>query len=416
MEPGSPSSTNLLNNALARFPALSHRNFRLIWFGQMVSFAGTQMQSIAINWQIYLLTNSALFLGLVGISRLVPILIFSMFGGIVADTHDRRKIMFVTQTTMMLSATALGLLTFLHVENPVFILLLTGVTAAASAFDAPARQSLTPNIVPREHLMNAMSLNNMMVQVASIAGPALGGFVIAGLGVSAVYWFNAASFLAVILALAAMRLEGLPQRNRANVNFASLIEGLRFVRHNSMVLSTMLLDFFATFFASANALMPVFAKDILHVGAEGLGILYSAESIGALIAGTGVSILGEMRRKGRTLLLAVGVYGLATALYGFSGNFFLSILFLMLVGAGDAVSTILRATIRQVITPDELRGRMTAANMIFFMGGPQLGNFEAGLLAATIGAPLSVVVGGVATVLFVALVAWQYPQLRRYDA
>lgn len=374
------------------------------------------MQSIAINWQIYLLTNSALFLGLVGISRLVPILIFSMFGGIVADTHDRRKIMFVTQTTMMLSATALGLLTFLHVENPVFILLLTGVTAAASAFDAPARQSLTPNIVPREHLMNAMSLNNMMVQVASIAGPALGGFVIAGLGVSVVYWFNAASFLAVILALAAMRLEGLPQRNRANVNFASLIEGLRFVRHNSMVLSTMLLDFFATFFASANALMPVFAKDILHVGAEGLGILYSAESIGALIAGTGVSILGEMRRKGRTLLLAVGVYGLATALYGFSGNFFLSILFLMLVGAGDAVSTILRATIRQVITPDELRGRMTAANMIFFMGGPQLGNFEAGLLAATIGAPLSVVVGGVATVLFVALVAWQYPQLRRYDA
>lgn len=374
------------------------------------------MQSIAINWQIYLLTNSALFLGLVGISRLVPILIFSMFGGIVADTHDRRKIMFVTQTTMMLSATALGLLTFLHVENPVFILLLTGVTAAASAFDAPARQSLTPNIVPREHLMNAMSLNNMMVQVASIAGPALGGFVIAGLGVSAVYWFNAASFLAVILALAAMRLEGLPQRNRANVNFASLIEGLRFVRHNSMVLSTMLLDFFATFFASANALMPVFAKDILHVGAEGLGILYSAESIGALIAGTGVSILGEMRRKGRTLLLAVGVYGLATALYGFSGNFFLSILFLMLVGAGDAVSTILRATIRQVITPDELRGRMTAANMIFFMGGPQLGNFEAGLLAATIGAPLSVVVGGVATVMFVALVAWQYPQLRRYDA
>lgn len=374
------------------------------------------MQSIAINWQIYLLTNSALFLGLVGISRLVPILIFSMFGGIVADTHDRRKIMFVTQTTMMLSATALGLLTFLHVENPFFILLLTGVTAAASAFDAPARQSLTPNIVPREHLMNAMSLNNMMVQVASIAGPALGGFVIAGLGVSAVYWFNAASFLAVILALAAMRLEGLPQRNRANVNFASLIEGLRFVRHNSMVLSTMLLDFFATFFASANALMPVFAKDILHVGAEGLGILYSAESIGALIAGTGVSILGEMRRKGRTLLLAVGVYGLATALYGFSGNFFLSILFLMLVGAGDAVSTILRATIRQVITPDELRGRMTAANMIFFMGGPQLGNFEAGLLAATIGAPLSVVVGGVATVLFVALVAWQYPQLRRYDA
>lgn len=374
------------------------------------------MQSIAINWQIYLLTNSALFLGLVGISRLVPILIFSMFGGIVADTHDRRKIMFVTQTTMMLSATALGLLTFLHVENPFFILLLTGVTAAASAFDAPARQSLTPNIVPREHLMNAMSLNNMMVQVASIAGPALGGFVIAGLGVSAVYWFNAASFLAVILALAAMRLEGLPQRNRANVNFASLIEGLRFVRHNSMVLSTMLLDFFATFFASANALMPVFAKDILHVGAEGLGILYSAESIGALIAGTGVSILGEMRRKGRTLLLAVGVYGLATALYGFSGNFFLSILFLMLVGAGDAVSTILRATIRQVITPDELRGRMTAANMIFFMGGPQLGNFEAGLLAATIGAPLSVVVGGVATVMFVALVAWQYPQLRRYDA
>jgi MFS family permease len=413
MESG-PSS-NLFNNTFARFPALSHRNYRLMWSGQLVSFAGSQMQTIAINWQIYLLTNSPLFLGLVGISRLVPIVIFSMFGGIIADTHDRRKIMFVTQSTMMLSAAALGLITFLHFENPYLILLLAGVTAAAAAFDAPARQSLVPNIVPREHLMNAMSLNSMMVQVASIAGPALGGFVIAGLGVSAVYWFNAVSFLAVLLALAAMKLDGLPARNRAQVNFASLVEGLSFVRRNSMVLSTMLLDFFATFFASANALMPVFAKDILHVGAEGLGILYSAESIGALIAGTGVSILGELRRKGRTLLIAVGVYGVATALYGFSGNFFLSILFLMLVGAGDAVSTILRATIRQVITPDELRGRMTAANMVFFMGGPQLGNFEAGLLAAAIGAPLSVIAGGVATVLFVALVAWRYPQLREYD-
>jgi MFS family permease len=295
------------------------------------------------------------------------------------------------------------------------ILSLTALGAAGAAFDNPARQSLIPNLVPSERLANAVSLNTLMFQVGTIVGPALGGVVIAELGVGSVYWLNALTFGAVIVALAMMSFKEDPDRLRSKINAASFFEGLKFVRSNRIILSTMLLDFFATFFASATALLPIFARDILHVGPKGLGMLYAAEAVGAVITGFGMSLVGDPKRKGRVLLISVALYGVATAIYGFSTNYALSLLLLGLVGAGDTVSTVLRSTIRQMATPDHIRGRMTSVNMIFFMGGPQLGNLEAGLLAAAIGAGPSVVVGGVATVAVVALTAWRFPKLRRYE-
>jgi MFS family permease len=323
--------------------------------------------------------------------------------------------MLITQSVAMLSAVGLALATGLGVATPAIILALTGVTAAASAFDGPARQSLIPNLVPPEHLTNAISLNTMMFQAATIIGPALSGFTIAHFDVEVVYWSNAASFLAVIAALAAMKVVEAKRTGTAKVDLASLFEGLKFVRQNTIIFSTMLLDFFATFFSSATALLPIFARDVLHVGPEGLGLLYSAESVGSLVTGLIVSMMGDLRRKGRLLLTSVALYGLATAIYGFSTSFILSLVLLALVGAGDSVSTVLRSTIRQQVTPDHIRGRMTAVNMIFFMGGPQLGNMEAGLLAAWVGAPFSVVIGGVATVIVVGVTAWLFPQLRNHD-
>lgn len=402
------------NTRRSPFAALQHRDFRLLWMGQLVSQAGTQMQMVAINWHIYILTGSALALGLVGLMRVVPIIVFSLIGGVFADAHDRRRVLMFTQSAMMLFAATLGLVTNLGWVSAAVIYLLAALTAAAVAFDSPARQSLAPNLVPKEHLTNALSLNNIMHQTAAIVGPGLAGFTIAWQGVGAVYWINAASFLAVLFALALIRTPTQQNQGAARITLSALSEGIHFVRRSKIILSTMLLDFFATFFSSASALLPIFARDILQVGPQGLGILYSAQSSGAVAAGAGMSLVGSIKRKGGVVLGAVAIYGTATALYGMSQSFTLSVIFLALVGAADTVSTILRNTIRQLATPDHLRGRMTSVNMIFVMGGPQLGNLEAGIVAALIGAPFSVITGGVATVITVAAVAWLAPQFRSY--
>ncbi len=408
------STTSTSSVRLSPLVALQHRDFRLLWIGQMISFAGSQMQTITLNWHIYALTNSAVALGLIGLTRVVPIIVFSLVGGVFADARDRRRVLLVTQTLLMLVAAVLGIVTMTGWVTAPMIYGLAALAAAVGAFDGPARQALVPNLVPKEHLTNALSLNNMMAQVASIAGPALAGFVIAGFGIAAVYWINAVSFLAVLVALVLMRTPAQENAGAANVTVNALTEGIRFVWKTPIIAATMLLDFFATFFSSASALLPIFARDILRVGPEGLGILYSAEATGALVAGVGVASLGDIKRKGVVLLIAIACYGAATAFYGSSQWFALSFLFLALVGASDTVSTILRNTIRQLATPDELRGRMTSVNMMFFMGGPQLGNLEAGILAALIGAPLSVITGGIATIALVALTAWAVPPLRHY--
>lgn len=399
---------------LSPFVALTHRDFRLMWFGELISQAGTQMQTVAINWHVYVLTGSAVALGLTGLMRVVPIIVFSLTGGMFADAHDRRRLLLVTQSAMMVFAGILALVTAGGGASVAVIYALAALTAAASAFDNPARKALPPNLVPKEHLTNAVSLNSIMHQTASILGPALAGFVIAWLGIAAVYWINAISFLAVLIALTLMRTPTQQAREAVRITPAAFIDGIRFVGRSHILMSTMLLDFLATFFSSASALIPIFASDILRVGPQGLGILYAAESTGAVGAGVGMSLLGNVKKKGLILLLAIMVYGTATVLYGMSNIFILSLLFLMLVGAGDAVSAILRNTIRQVVTPDHLRGRMSGVLQIFIQGGPQLGELEAGIAAALIGAPLSVITGGVATVILVAATSWLVPQLRNY--
>lgn len=397
-----------------RFPALASRDFRLLWLGQVISISGSQMQNVAIAYEIYQRTGSKAMLGMVGLARIVPIVIFALVGGVIADSYRRRTIMMVTQATMMAAAVCLALLNEVGSSSALLILLLTSVTAAAGAFDGPARQALMPSLVPPQHFANAVSLSTMVFQTSMIVGPAVGGLILKHSAISMVYWTNAGTFLAVIGALFLMRpVERVEKSGRPGLQ--ALLDGLRFVRESRIVWSTMLLDFFATFFATATALLPVFAVDVLHVDAGGLGLLYAAEAVGSLIAGIALSLIGDFGRKGKVLLLSVALYGAATAIFGLSENFYLSLLMLGFVGAGDAVSTVIRQTIRQLSTPDHIRGRMTSINMIFFMGGPQLGNLEAGLVAAAVGAPLAVVTGGVAVVLLVGWTAIRYPILRHHD-
>ena len=403
------------------FPALRHRDFTLLWIGQLLSFSGSRMQTAAILWHVSLLAapeRKGIALGLVGAVQVVPIIAFSILSGVVADALDRRKVMLATQTAMALLAAALAALTFagLHTVWPIY--LLAALSSAAASFDGPARQALIPNLVPREHLANAIGLNTLMFQFASVAGPTLAGLVIAGPGIAWVYAVNAVSFLMVIAALLLMRARppasggGGPA---ARITWAAAREGLRFVFAQPIVRSTMLLDFVATFFASATALLPIFAQDILHVGARGYGWLYAAPSVGAALAGLVMAYaIDRIERRGAVLLWAVAAYGAATVVFGISRSFWLTLLCLAAVGAADTVSTVIRNIVRQLETPDELRGRMTGVNMVFFMGGPQLGELEAGVAAQLFGATASVVSGGIGCLLATAVVARREERLRQY--
>jgi MFS family permease len=345
--------------------------------------------------------------------RVVPILVFSLLGGMVADARDRRRLLLLTQSALAAVALGLAALTASGRASVGGIYLLTALGAAAIAFDNPARQALIPALVPREHLPNAFALNSTGFQVATICGPMLAGLVIGRVGTAAAYLINAVSFGAVIVAL--LRLRYRPAEPTSGpVGLDSLKEGLRFVWGTPILVSTMTLDFFATFFSSASALLPIFARDILKVGPQGYGLLAAAPAVGSLLAGSTMTVLPPLRRQGRVLLWSVVFYGLATIGFGLSPSFTLSALFLAATGASDTVSTVLRQTIRQTVTPDRLRGRMVSVNMIFFMGGPQLGELEAGLVAAWLGAPFSVVSGGVGCLLAAAIVARLAPGLRDY--
>ncbi len=399
--------------------ALRHRNFRLLWLGQLVSMAGSMMQSAAMLWHVSLLVPPAqrgVALGMVGLVRVLPIIGCSLVAGVFADAHDRRRLMLVTQAGMAVSAALLAWLSFCGSHALWAVYALAAAGSAFAAFDNPARNALIPALVPREVLPGAISLNSIMFQTAAIAGPALAGLVIAVWGVGWAYAFNAVSFLCVIAALVAMRdVPGRPEGTAAKVELRSALDGLRFVFGAPLIRSTMLLDFFATFFASATALLPIFAQDVLHVGAHGYGWLAAAPSVGAVVASlVMVRAIHRIERRGAVLLWAVAVYGLTTVAFGFSRVFALTFLCLALSGAADTVSMVIRQVVRQLTTPDHIRGRMTSVNMVFFMGGPQLGELEAGLVAGAFGAPVSVITGGLGCIAAVAWVAARTPQLRAY--
>jgi MFS family permease len=402
--------------------ALRHRNFRLLWIGLALSFTGTFMQQAALLWHVSLLVEPGrrgIALGLVGLVKVVPIVLFSIVAGVAADVFDRRRLMLITQAGGAIVASALAALAFAGIQTTWPIYVLAAVSSSVGAFDPPARQALVPMLVPRSDLPNAINLNTAMVQGASVAGPAIGGLVIAIGGVGWAYAVNAISFLFVIVALVMMRDVPSTDRStphaRSEMSMAAAKDGLRFVFNAPIIRSSMLLDFFATFFASAMALLPIFAQDILQVGARGYGLLAAAPAAGAL-AGSAAMLAGSHRltHQGRTLIWAVVAYGLATVVFGFSRTFWVTFACLAASGAADAVSMVIRNLIRQLETPDAMRGRMVGVNMIFFMGGPQLGELEAGLVAQAFGAPFSVITGGFGCLIATAAIAKATPQLWEY--
>lgn len=393
--------------------SLRHPDFFRLWSGLGVSQIGSQVTQVAVAYQLYQLTHSPLSLGLVGLFRFLPILLSSLLAGQLADSRDRRRLMLVTQGTMLVNASAMAVLTLSGRTTPTAIYVFVFVSGLAFAFDAPARHALVPNLVSAEELPNALSLNITVFQLATVIGPGLGGQLLIVGGPALAYALDAVSFAVLIFQLWRLEYRARVVEKPLVVSLDAFRDGLRFMASRPELLWLMVLDFVATFFAGSLLLLPLYADQLLHVGVRGLGSLYAAPAVGAVLASLVMASRPPLRRQGAVVVVSVVAYGAAVALFGASRSFPLSLMLLALSGAADTVSMVVRNTVRQLRTPDALRGRMTALNQLFFVGGPQLGEVEAGVVAKLTSAQVSVVSGGVLCVLAaLALGRWATPLLR----
>ncbi len=395
--------------------AFAHRDFNLFQSARLFSILGMQMQSVAIGWQIYSITRRPLDLAWVGLAQFFPAACLSLITGHVADRFPRRTILLICHAAMATLSVALLSVARAGVTHvaPIYAVLV-GV-GVARAFLGPANQSILPTLVPVEHFGNAVAWGSSFWQTAMVLGPTLGGVLYAALGGPApVYGIAAASSTCALALVAAMRAAK-PSSARAPATRASLLAGVRYVSSNPIVLGAISLDLFAVLLGGATALLPVYARDILHLGPWALGALRSAPAAGAAITAVVLAIRPIENRAGLKMFAGVAVFGLATIAFGLSRSFGASLVALVFVGAADMVSVFVRSTLIQLATPDAMRGRVSAVNMVFIGASNELGEFESGLTAQWLGTVPSVLVGGVGTLVVVALWAWRFPALRRIN-
>jgi MFS family permease len=399
------------------YAALRILNFRRYILGLLAFTIALQIQGTIVGWQIYELTHDKLTLGLIGLAEALPFISLSLFAGHVADRHDRRRISIIALGVLMVCSVALLVLPMLLPTAPAMIVrAIYGVIVAsglARAFLQPARQAMGAEIVPRELYSNAITWRSGTWQLASIIGPALGGFLYAGGGARLAYAVDAVLMLVGIGAIISMRYKSQINPSHTEAVGESLSSGLRFVFREKILLGSLTLDLFSVLFGGAVALLPVFADEILRAGPQGLGLLRAAPAIGAVITSFALANLPPMQRTGRTLLTAVAVFGVCMIAFGLSTSFALSVGVLALSGAADMVSVFIRSTLLQTITPVHMMGRVSAVNSIFIGSSNEIGMFESGVTAQAFGTVPSVVLGGIATLVVVAITGWRVPSLRR---
>lgn len=380
------------------------------------------MLQVALGWELYERTHSAFALGMVGLVTAVPAILLALPAGHLADKMDRKKIVILAQMLFVIMSVGLAIVS--NVSGPIplifAILLVRGI---GQAYNNPARSALLPRLVPPEVFGNAVTWSSSAFQTAAVVGPAIGGFVIAlEHKATAAYLMDATLTAIYLVMLFMIRGDGAVQASasalkpREKMTLESLIAGMRFVKDTKVVLAALTLDLFAVLLGGATALLPIFAKDILQVGPTGLGWLRAAPSIGALIVMVGIAHRPPMQRTGWTLISAVAGFGVCTIVFGLSKSFLLSMSMLFLLGGLDGISMIVRGTLVQLWTPDEMRGRVSAVNSVFIDMSNELGGFESGALAAAVGPVAAVVGGGIGTILVVAAVAGAWPELRNLDA
>jgi MFS family permease len=400
-------------SSLPRSSILAHRPFALFWSGRVLATTGFQMQSVAVGWQMYELTGSAFDLGLVGLAQFLPMLVFALVAGHAADQFDRKQIVVACQVVKLLAAGAFALGSLYGGLPREAMFAVVFVFGAARAFEMPTLQALLPGIVPETMLPRAIAGSAAANQAATIGGPALGGLLYAA---SPALAYAVCGLFFMLCALFIGRIRGAPAtRKREPATLESLFAGLHYIRGNPVILGAISLDLFAVLLGGATALLPIYAKDILHVGPTGLGMLRGAPAVGALATSLYLARHPLQRRVGRTMFAAVAAFGGATIVFALSSSFPLSLAALALLGAVDMVSVVIRSSLVQLKTPDDMRGRVSAVNSVFIGSSNQLGEFESGLTAAWFGVVPSVVIGGIGTLVVVVLWMRLFPDLASAD-
>jgi len=396
-------------------PLRRDRDFRLLWIGQVVSGLGRQVTTIVLPYQLYVLTGTPLAIGALALVQVVPIMAFSLGGGVVADAVDRRRLLLLTQAGLAAASVALAGLALLPATPVLAIYAVAFVAAGLGAIDQPARSSAVPRLVPRERLPAAIALGQLNFQAAGVVGPAIGGLVLATLGIAACYVFDAITFAAAIGAL--VLIAPIPPAHGAvRPSLSAIAEGLRFARRRRAILATFAVDLNAMIFGMPTALFPILALDVFRVGPAGLGLLAAAPAAGAVIGALLTGWVGRVRRTGRAVLWASAGWGLAIVAFGLcTFSFPLALVFLAAAGAADVITAVLRSAIVQLITPDGLRGRVTSIHILVVTGGPRLGDVEASAVASLAGAQLSVVSGGLLCLVGLAAIVRSFPELAAFD-
>ncbi|SAL17130.1 major facilitator transporter [Caballeronia peredens] len=389
---------------------MRNRPFALFWAGRVMSSVAFQMMSVAIGWQVYSITHSAYALGLVGLAQFVPMFVLTLVVGHVADRYDRRTIAYVCQSIEGIGALALCLGAWHGWSNVGPIYVIAMITGAARAFESPSMAALLPNLVARSQLQQATAWSTSANQTAMILGPAMGGLLY-GLGALTVYGAVTIAFLAAAFSVAAIRIDE-AVRMRAPLSFEALFSGIGFIRSKPVIFGALSLDLFAVLLGGATALLPVYARDILHTGPWGLGVLRAAPAVGALTGSIYLAHFPLRQRAGTALFGGVVAFGIATILFGLSRNIVLSLIALAALGASDVISVVVRSSLVQLQTPDEMRGRVGAINSLFIGTSNQLGEFESGMTAGLFGAVPAVLIGGVGTIVVALLWMRLFPALR----
>ena len=395
---------------------LKQRDFGLFWASLLISAVGSQISTVAIAWQIYEITNSPFQLGLAGLFRALPVMLLSIPGGVVADRMDRRWLLIITQGLAALLALALALLSHFGQVQVWHIYTVTFLSGAVGIFDSPARTALIPTLVRPEQLATAYALNITWRQIATLAGPFIGGIVIATVGISISYFIDALSFLSVIVCLALMRARPAPTSGvKKESPLESVRAGFNFIRDNSVIMGLMSMDTCVQFFGAYRSMMPAFARDILGTGPAGLGALLGVPALGAL-AGSGIVLAaGNPKRKGRLIIGVTLLYTAGLVCFALSRSLVLSLLIVFALGLVDAVGETLRDTLVQLTTPDHMRGRVKSFDQVFMSAGTYMGHAQMGAAASFIGVPGALVLGGCVGSASVLAVAKFARSLRNID-
>jgi len=396
-------------------PLRESRDYRLLFAGGGVSYLGRQLTVVAIPFQVYLMTGSSLAVGLTGLAAVGPLIGLSLVGGAIADAVDRRRLLLVVQ--VLLAATSVGLALNASAERPALwpIYVLSALSAGLTGIDLPTRNAMIPNLVSREKFPAAAALGQILFQVGQVVGPALAGLLISRVDIAAAYWLDAVSFAGAFVLIAAIRPQP-PHEGGTRASLASIGEGLRYVKGRRLLLGTFLIDIDAMVFGMPRALFPALGTGLYGGGAVAVGLLYAAPGAGALLGALFTGWVGRVRRQGRAVIVAVLAWGAAIAAFGLVPWLALGLVLLAVAGAADVISAVFRNTILQLSVPDSLRGRLSSVHIAVVTGGPALGDAEAGAVAAISSPQVSVVSGGLACILGVAVLSRLLPELDRYDS